>query len=83
MKAAKRAAALLCAALLLSLTGGVFAADAGSAQDPILSKSYVQQSIINIIWCNKNLVRLFLNKNLVNLINKMDHLNAGHDQKIK
>ena len=43
MKAAKRAAALLCAALLLSLTGGVFAADAGSAQDPILSKSYVRR----------------------------------------
>jgi len=41
MKAAKRAAALFCAALLLSLVGAVFAADAGSTQDPILSKSYV------------------------------------------
>lgn len=41
MKAAKRAALLLGAALLLSAVSGVFAADAGSAQDPILSKSYV------------------------------------------
>lgn len=40
MKAAKRALTLLCA-LMLALTGSVFAADAGSAQDPLLSKSYV------------------------------------------
>lgn len=41
MKAAKRAVLTLCAAMLLSLFGAVFAADAGSPQDPILSKSYV------------------------------------------
>lgn len=39
----KRALALVCAVMLLLACGSVFAADAGSAQDPLLSRSYVQQ----------------------------------------
>ena len=39
----RRALAILCAAALLCLCGSVFAADAGSAQDPLLSRSYVLQ----------------------------------------
>lgn len=42
MSALKRAACALCAALLLSLGTGALAADAGSAADPLLSKSYVR-----------------------------------------
>ena len=38
----KRVMALLCAVLLLG-SGGAIAADAGSAQDPLLSQSYVRQ----------------------------------------
>ena len=42
MRLMKRVMALLCAVLLLGV-GGAFAANAGSAQDPLLSKSYVLQ----------------------------------------
>ena len=42
MRLMKRVMALLCAVLLLGV-GGAFAAHAGSAQDPLLSKSYVLQ----------------------------------------
>ena len=42
MRLIKRVMALLCAVLLLG-SGGAFAANAGSAQDPLLSQSYVRQ----------------------------------------
>ena len=42
MRRLKRVMALLCAVLMLGV-GGAFAANAGSAQDPLLSKSYVLQ----------------------------------------
>lgn len=42
MRLLKRVMALLCAVLLLG-SGGAIAADAGSAQDPLLSQSYVRQ----------------------------------------
>lgn len=42
MQLLKRVMALLCAVLLLG-SGGAIAADAGSAQDPLLSQSYVRQ----------------------------------------
>ena len=42
MRLIKRVMALLCAVLLLG-AGGAIAADAGSAQDPLLSQSYVRQ----------------------------------------
>ena len=42
MRLIKRVMALLCAVLLLGC-GGAFAAPAGSAQDPLLSQSYVRQ----------------------------------------